>query len=564
MPSSLPSTEPVPETGSSNGPAVDPGLGSQTKSVARSAGIVSVAVMASRVTGLLRESFMASKFGASMEYDAFMLGFRIPNLTRDLFAEGALSSAFVPTFTEYLQNKPKEEAVRLVNLVATALILVVGALCLAGVIFAPQLVNLIASGFHNEPGKFELAVRMTRIMFPFLLVVALAAQVMGVLNACNIFGVPALASTFFNIGSVTFGFVLGFVVGPTLGISRIEGMAWGVVLGGTLQLIWQMPSLFKMGFRFWPEIDWSHPGMRRILALMGPAILGNAAVQINVMINTDFASQLTDPVRGSNGAVSWLGYAFRFMQLPIGIFGVAIASATVPAISRTIAREDFDDFRRTMSKSLAMVFLLTIPSSVGLAVLGEAIIGSIYQRGAFNYYDTQRTATALSFYAIGLAGYSALKVVTPAYYALKDSRTPMLISLLSVVTNYLFASRITKWAGLGHSGLALSTSAVAIVGFLVLYGTLYRRVGGLYGRNLMRTVVQVSAASAAMGAVVWFLGEEMQARFGTTQLAHVSTIAVSIPVGIAVFYYACRMLKVSELDLAFGSVLGPIRRRLKI
>jgi putative peptidoglycan lipid II flippase len=217
-----------------------------------------------------------------------------------------------------------------------------------------------------------------------------------------------------------------------------------------------------------------------------------------------------------------------------------------------------------MSKSLAMVFLLTIPSSVGLAVLGEAIIGSIYQRGAFNYYDTQRTATALSFYAIGLAGYSALKVVTPAYYALKDARTPMLISLLSIVTNYIFAARITKWAGLGHSGLALSTSAVAIIGFLVLYGTLYRRVGGLYGRNLMRTVVQVSAASGLMGAVVWFLGVEMKARFGTTQLSHLSTIAVSIPIGIAVFYYSCRMLKVSELDLAFGSVLAPIRRRLKI
>jgi putative peptidoglycan lipid II flippase len=543
---------------------VDSGLGSQTEKVARSAGVVSVAVLSSRITGLLRESFMARMFGAGLEFDAFMLGFRIPNLTRDLFAEGALSSAFVPTFTEYLQKKSKEEAVRLVNLVATALILVVGLLCLLGVVFAPQLVGLIASGFKHEPGKFELAVRMTRIMFPFLLLVALAAQAMGVLNACNRFGVPAMASTFFNIGSVTFGWILGFVLGPTVGLTRIEGMAWGVVLGGALQLIWQMPSLWNLGFHFKAAMDWTHPGMRRILALMGPAILGNAAVQINVMINTDFASNLHDPVRGYHGAVSWLGYAFRFMQLPIGIFGVAIASATVPAISRTIAKDDFDDFRRTLSKSLAMVFLLTIPSSVGLAVLGKPIIGSIYQWGKFEYYDTQRTAIALSFYAVGLAGYSALKVVTPAFYALKDARTPMIISLLSIAVNYVFAGFVTQWAGLGHSGLALSTSAVAIFGFLILYLTLRSRVGGLYGRNLMRTVLQVTAASAWMGAAVWFLSRQMEIWLGTTQFAHMATIGVAIPVGVAIFYYSCRLLKVAELDLAFGSVVAPIRRRLKL
>ena len=542
---------------------VDKSLGSQTEKVARSAGIASVAVLSSRITGLLRESFMARMFGAGMEFDAFMLGFRIPNLTRDLFAEGALSSAFIPTFTEYLHKKTKEEAVHLVNLVATALVFVVGVLCLLGVVFAPQLVGLIASGFQRDPVKFALAVSMTRIMFPFLLLVALAAQAMGVLNACNRFGVPAMASTFFNIGSVTFGFLLGFVAGPWLGISRIEGMAWGVVLGGALQLLWQVPSMVKLGFSFRPAINWSDPGLRRILALMGPAILGNAAVQINVMINTNFASNLYDSVRGFDGAVSWLGYAFRFMQLPIGIFGVAIASATVPAISRSIAKDDFDDFRKTLSKSLAMVFLLTIPSSVGLAVLGTPIIGSIYQSGRFDYYDTQRTAVALSFYAIGLAGYSALKVVTPAFYALKDARTPMMISLLSIIVNYLVAGIVTQKMGLGHSGLALSTSAVAIVGFLILYLTLRRRVGGLYGRNLMRTVLQVTLASAIMGATTWLLTKQMEEIAGTLRMGHLANILVCIPVGIAVFYGACKMLGVAELDLAFGAVTGPITRRFK-
>src|SRR5579862_6407235 len=290
--------------------------------------------MMSRITGLMRESVMARMFGAGFTYDAFMLGFRIPNLTRDLFAEGALSSAFVPIFSEYLSTRTKEEAVRLANLAASALIIVVGGVCALGAIFAPTLVHLLAPGFAAVPGKFDLAVEMTRIMFPFLLLVALAAKAMGILNASNRFGVPAMASTFFNIGSVGFGVVLGVWLGPMLHLSRIEGMAVGVVLGGALQLAWQIPSLHRLGFRFRPAFDWPHPGLQRILQLMVPAILGNAAVQINVMVNTNFASTISDPVRGLDGPVSWLSYAFRFMQLPLGLFGVAMASATLPSISR--------------------------------------------------------------------------------------------------------------------------------------------------------------------------------------------------------------------------------------
>ncbi|PYT11835.1 MAG: murein biosynthesis integral membrane protein MurJ, partial [Acidobacteria bacterium] len=359
------------------------GRSGQTESVVRSAGIVSIAVFMSRITGLLRESAMARLFGAGLTYDAFMLGFRIPNLTRDLFAEGALSSAFVPTFTDYLTTRSKAEAARLANLVATALIIVVGSLCAAGMIFAPALVRLLAPGYSAVPGKFELAVSMTRIMFPFLLLVALAAQAMGVLNASNRFGVPAMASTFFNLGSLGFGMAIGFGVGPMLHISRIEGMAIGVVLGGALQLCWQLPTLHRLGFRFRLVFDYTDTGLRRILRMMAPAILGNAAVQINVMVNTNFASTLFDQQRGMDGPVSWLSYAFRFMQLPLGLFGVAMASATLPSISRSAAAGNMDEFRKTLSKSLGMVFLLTLPSSVGLIVLGKSIIGAIYQGGKF-------------------------------------------------------------------------------------------------------------------------------------------------------------------------------------
>ena len=536
---------------------------SQSESVVRSAGVVSVAVFMSRITGLLRESVMARLFGAGLIYDAFMLGFRIPNLTRDLFAEGALSSAFVPTFTEYLSRRSKEEAARLANLVATALIIVVGAVCAAGMIFAPALVHLLAPGFAAVPGKFELAVKMTRIMFPFLLLVALAAQAMGVLNACNRFGIPAMASTFFNIGSVGFGVLLGIWLGPLLHLSRIEGMAIGVVLGGGLQLIWQLPALHRLGFRYRAALDWSDPGLQRILKLMVPAILGNAAVQINVMVNTNFASSINDPLRGLDGPVSWLSYAFRFMQLPLGLFGVAMASATLPSIARSAARGDMDEFRRTLSHSLGTVFLLTVPSSVGLVVLGKSIIGAIYQGGRFQLYDTQQTAVALSYYAIGLVGYAALKVLSPAFYALNDARTPMLVSLGSILVNYAAASTMIRFAGLGHAGLALSTSAVALFGFVFLFAVLRRRIGGVYGRALAAQIGKITLASAMMGAAILATSRGMERWLGVLQMARLADLAVSIPIGLGVYYAACRMLGLSDIDAAIRSFTGPIQRRLQ-
>jgi putative peptidoglycan lipid II flippase len=531
------------------------------ESVVRSAGVVSIAVLMSRVTGLVRESVMARLFGAGLQYDAFMLGFRIPNLTRDLFAEGALSSAFVPTFTEYLSNRTKEEAARLVNVVASGLIVVVGLLCAAGMIFAPALVHLFAPGYTAVPGKFELAVSMTRIMFPFLLLVALAAQAMGVLNASNRFGVPAMASTFFNIGSVGFGIAIGYGLGPWLHISHIEGMAIGVVLGGALQLCWQVPSLHQLGFRFRPVIDWSDPGLKKIMRLMVPAILGNAAVQINVLVNTNFASTIYDPHRGFDGPVSWLSYAFRFMQLPLGLFGVAMASATLPSISRSAAAGNMDEFRRTLSQSLGMVFLLTVPSSVGLVVLGKSIIGAIYQAGRFQIYDTQQTAVALSCYAVGLAGYAALKVLSPAFYALGDARTPMLVSLASIAINFATASTMIRVFGFGHAGLAMSTSVVALFGFLVLFAILRKRIHGVHGRELAAGIGKVLIASAAMGIACALSSHLMEKSLGVSQLARLADLAVSIPISLAVFYGMCRALGVTELDLAIRAFTSPIRRR---
>ncbi len=535
--------------------------GARQDEILRSATLVSGALLLSRVSGLVRETVMAHLFGAGRVYDAFSLGFRIPNLTRDLFAEGALSSAFVPVFSEYLSTKGRKEAAELANLVGTAVILIVGVLCVLGMVFSPALVGLLAPGWEAaDPGKFALAISLTRVMFPFLLLVALAAQAMGVLNACNRFGVPALASTLFNIGSVVFGVALAFWLGPRFGIPAIQGMAYGVVLGGALQLLWQVPSLGRLGFRFRPRLDWSHPGLQRIIRMMLPAIVGSAAVQVNVAVNTNFASTLVDPVRGVNGPVSWLQFAFRFMQLPLGLFGVAIASATLPAISRSAVTGKIDEFRRTLSNSIGTVLLLTVPSSVGLIILGRSMIGAIYEGRKFEAYDTQQTALALSCYAIGLAGYAAIKVLAPAFYALGSARVPMFVSIASIAINYVVAASMIHRFGLGPAGLALATSGVSLFGAVLLFSLMRVRIGGIYGRRLVASTLKIGLASAVMGAAVALSNRSMEGWLGISRLARVADLAVSIPFGAAVFWAVCRMTRVPELESAGRAVVAPLAR----
>jgi len=497
---------------------------------------------------MAREMVMARLFGAGSSYDAFLLGMRIPNLTRNLFAEGALSSAFVPIFTRYLTHKGKRDAAELSHLVATGIVVVMTAVCAIGVLFSPQLVRLMAPGFEQVPGKFELAVLLTRIMFPVLLLMSLAAQAMGLLNACDYYGVPALASTFFNVGSVGFGLAIGSVFGRSSDNALIISMAVGVLIGGVLQFAWQVPTLYRAGFSYRPRIDFKHPGLREIFRLMLPAVVGNAALQINTFVNTSLASTLTDASgQVMNGPVSWLGYAFRFLQFPLGLFGVAVASASLPVISRNAAVGRLDEFGRTLTHSLHMILLLTIPSAVGLAVLGESLIGTVYQGGRFSASDTQQTASALTAYSAGLAGYAASKMLAPAFYALGDARTPMWVSIISVAINPLCALALMNWTGMGHAGLALSTSLVATLGAVLLYAVLRGRVGLEPARTIVYAL-KITAAAALMGSICWASSKWIRAAMGTGKMALLADLALSIPLGVTVFYIAARMIGVPELE----------------
>jgi len=529
-------------------------------SVARNAGIISLAVMASRVLGLVRDQVFAALFGAGLQYDAFLTAFRIPNLLRDLFAEGALSAAFVTTFTQVQQTKGEQEAFRLSNRVATALMILLSLICIAGWIFAPSIVYLLAPGFYDVPGKADLTIHLTRIMMPFLLLIALAAKAMGILNARNNFAVPAVAPVFFNLGSVIGGLFLGLTLGPFLGLSAIEGMAFGTLVGGFLQFAVQWPSLRRAGFRYRPMLSFTDPGVRQIMKLMGPAIIGTAAVQINVFVNTNFASAIIDPATGAvlNGPVSWLSYAFRFMQFPIGVFGVAIATATLPPLSRSTRNPDYVEFRRTLAHSLALVFLLCIPSALGLAVLGRPIVALVFEHGKFTSFDTVQTANALTAYSIGLAGYAAVKVLSPAFYALNDARTPMLISLGSIAVNYVMNSLLV--GPLGHVGLAFSTSTVALVNFLLLALFMRRRVQRLEGRHLGKTVLRIAGASIPMAITAWLIAELVGALPLRGFLLHLFQVLGGTISAVLVFYGCCRFFRVEELHEAVHAIAGRFAR----
>jgi putative peptidoglycan lipid II flippase len=547
-------------------------------SVAKSAGIVSIAVMFSRVLGLVREMVFANFFGAGFLNDAYQVAFRIPNVLRDLFAEGALSAAFVKVFTDYQINKSEKEAWRLASLVLNALAVVLSFITLLGILFSRQFISIIADGF--SPEKAALATTLTQIMFPFILLVALAALAMGVLNTKGIFGIPASASTVFNITSMIFG--LGFAYWlsgggwessndkstiPSIASQwAIIGMAIGTLLGGAAQFLMQIPSLFKVGFRFIPELSFRDEGVRRVMRLMTPAILGTSAVQINVLVNTFFVS-------GIDGGVSWLGYAFRLMQFPIGIFGVAIGTASVPVLSRMASEGKIKDFRNTLSSSMNLVFLMTLPSACGLIVLGEPIIRLIYERGKFDSGATTMTAYALAGYSIGLTGYAAIKVLSPAFYAMDDAKTPMIIALASIVVNTVASYFFREWLsnvgvspaypnGFGHVGVALATSVVALVNFFALALLMRKKIDRLNGREIISAFTRIAIASAVMSAVCWLSYYFLHAQFGGKSFLF-RAIECFVPIGLGgiVFLVMAKLLKVNEIDKLYNAFARKLGRK---
>jgi putative peptidoglycan lipid II flippase len=361
--------------------------------------------MASRILGLVRDQVLAFYFGAGDAMDAFRVAFRIPNLVRDLFAEGAMSAAFVPTFTHQLTSGGKARAWALANTVATALILITGMLAAIAVVFAEPLVRLLADDYSAVPGKLELTIYLARIMAPFLTMVALAAVAMGMLNSLGHFFIPALSPAMFNIATIVVA-VLFIPFAPSLGVQPIVLIAIATLIGGVGQVLLQLGPLRREGYSYRPSFAFSDPAVHRVLLLMGPGTIGMAATQINVLVNTQFASSQ------GTGAVSWLDYAFRLMYLPIGLFGVSIAAASTPALSRLAALSDMSTMRTTVGAAIGLMLVLNIPATLGLIVLAAPIVSLIFEHGRFTPADTAATARALQLYALGLVAYSVVRIVS--------------------------------------------------------------------------------------------------------------------------------------------------------
>jgi putative peptidoglycan lipid II flippase len=453
------------------------------QSFVASAGKVSLATGVSRILGLVREQVQAYFFGAGMATDAFVTAFRIPNLLRDLFAEGALSSAFVPIFKDKVIKQGKEEAYRLANYTLSDLILVVGIITALGIIFTPAIIYISAQGFADNPVKFDLTVNLTRIMFIFLLMVSISAVQMGILNSTGRFGIPALSPALFNVGMIIAPiFLYQYFSVP------IYTMAIGVIIGGIGQIVFQLPSLSKIGFKFKFKVSFKDDGIKRINRLLSPMIIGLSASRINILINTLLATMMIE------GSVSYLNYAFRLMHFPLGVFGVALGTVTLPKFSEQVSQGKFDRLAGTFHEAIGLSLFLVIPSAVFLGGFGHDLVRLIYERGAFDAQATTETARALLFYSFGLIGFAGVRVAAPVYYALGDARTPMYYSIISVILNIVFSFLAFAFSW-GFSGLAAATSVAGLANFIQLIVTLRKKIVGIDYRHIFWHFLKITAGS---------------------------------------------------------------------
>ena len=530
-----------------------PSSGAPSARLATSAGTIGAATLTSRLLGLVRDQALAYLFGASNAMDAFNVAVRIPNLMRDLFAEGAMSAAFVPVFTKRLTLHGKVEAWRLGNQLLNALAVVTGVVVVLGIAFAGPLTRLLAGSYASVPGKLELTVTLTRTLLPFLTLVAVAAALMGMLNSLNRFFMPALSPAIYNLGIILSAGVLVPAM-PYFGLDPIMAIAIGALAGGIGQVALQIPTLYREGYRYRPRLNPRDPGLREVLQLMGPATLAGAAVQINLLVNMVLATG------EGTGAVSWLSYAFRIMYLPIGLFGVSIATAALPTVSRHAARGELDGIRETVSRAMRMMLIFNVPAMVGLIVLAQPIVELIFERGSFLPSDTTATAAALIFYAPGLLGYSTVRLAVPCFYALQNSLTPTLVSMSAVGLNIVLNLILVKI--IGHRGLALGTSIAALVNALTLLYLLRRRLGGLDVGRLLLTFFKISIAAILMGASALAMHEWLaSASASTGTIARLSQVLASISVGLITLVVATSILRVHELDRARQQLLAQLRRR---
>ncbi|GAA5147429.1 murein biosynthesis integral membrane protein MurJ [Prosthecobacter algae] len=529
-----------------------------TGSQARSTSVVSIAILCSRVLGLVRDQLLNGLFGSAFT-GIFTAAFRTPNMLRDLFAEGALSTAFVTTFSKKIKNEGDEAAWVLGRKMLSLAICFMTMVALAGVVLAPWIFRLLTPGLSEEAKV--LGTWLAQIMYPFIAIVSVTALVMGMLNSKKVFFIPAVASAFFNLGCIVGGVVLAWLIDPGFRNGEITekgltGFAFGTLIGGVLQLLVQLPSLRRVGFRFGLDFGWKDSGVRDVLRLMWPSMLAASGTQISVLLNSIFASYTP----GKESSLAWLANAQRLQQLPLGLFGVAVATVTLPMLSRLATDGMTPAFRGALAKSLRLVLFLTLPCAVGLSLLAEPIISVLFEHGKFTANDVLNTAGPLQAYAFGLVFYSAIKVLQPAFYTIDKRFIPMLISIGIIVLNLVLNYTSVFILGWDHTALAWATAVGLAANFATLYLCMRKFAHGLETRSLSQTLLKLMVGIGCMAAVCLGAQKTLLAGWATMNfITQVASLGATIAVAGGVYFLITQKLRVEEA----GEFMGIVSKRFR-
>jgi putative peptidoglycan lipid II flippase len=523
---------------------------SENIKVAKAAGVVGAATLLSRVMGYVRDMVMSWAFGTTAAADAFYVAYRIPNLLRELLAEGSMSAAFIPVFTETLTKGSKDEARRLANAVFARLLVILVIVTGLGIIFAPYIVKLIAWGwkFKDHRDKFLLAASLTRMMFPYLLFIGMAALAMGMLNSLRSFLLPALSPVMLNV--MTIGSVV--LLSPRMP-EPIMGAAVGVVLGGLFQFLIQLPGLKRQGMMLTPRFSPSHPGVKRIGSLALPVFISSSVTQLNIFISTILASFL------ATGSITFLFYGMRFIHFPLGIFGVAIATAVLPTLSSQAAKQEREQFRETLSLGIRLVFFIMFPAMAGLIMLRVPIVNLLLEHGEFNRISTLGTATALLYYAVGLWAFAGVRVVSQAFYSLQDTRTPVRIAMLALAANILLSVMLIQ-TPLQHGGLALANSLAAALNITLLTRRLRKKIGRMDGRRIFMSLLKIVPASVLMGVIGWWVARNPMWESPGNTLIKIQWLGGAMAVSVLFYVVAMWAMRSEELTFLWGMVRRKGRR----
>jgi putative peptidoglycan lipid II flippase len=526
---------------------------------AKSTSIVSVAILCSRLLGLVRDQLLNGLFGSAFT-GIFTAAFRTPNMLRDLFAEGALSTAFVTTFSKKIKTENDAAAWQLGRKMLTLSLCFMSLVAVAGIALAPILVRLLNPGWDN-PASLQLCTQLVRIMYPFIAIVSITALVMGMLNSKKIFFIPAVASAFFNLGCILGGVALAWLMDPgfrsgQLSEKGLSAFAIGTLIGGVMQLAVQLPALKKIGFRFGLDFGWKDDGVREVLRLMWPSLIAAGGTQVNVFLNSIFASYTP----GKEAAAAWLANAQRLQQLPLGLFGVAVATVTLPMLSRLATEGITPAFRAALAKGLRLVLFLTLPCAVGLSVLAREIVSILFEHGRFTAVDVQATAGPLQAYAFGLVFYAAIKVLQPAFYTIDRRFIPMMISLGIILLNLGLNSLTVFILHWDHTALAWSTALGLAVNFTTLYLCMRRFAQGLETQVLAQHVLRLFISLAVMSglclaAKMTFLAQWDHFGFSLRALS----LAAVVSVAATAYFFISQKMRIEEA----GEFLGILTRRFK-